>query len=47
MHTKVLLLFNRNDTQRKNVVDKFKANKLDFIEFDQIIVPVHVNNNHC
>jgi len=43
MHTKVWLLVNMNDTQRKNVFNKFKANKMDFIEYDQIIVPIYVN----
>ena len=42
----LLLLVNRNDTERKNVLTKFKANQLDFIEYDQIYVPLHVNNNH-
>jgi len=47
MHTKIWLLVNMNDTQRKNVFNNtFKANKMDFIEYDQIIVPIHVNNNH-
>ena len=47
MHTKVWLLVNKNDTQRKNVFNKFKANKImDFIEYDQIIDPINVNNNH-
>jgi len=46
MHNKFLLLFNRNDTKRKNVFTKFKANKVDFIEYDQIFAPLHVNNNH-
>ena len=46
MHTKVWLLVNKNDTQRKNVLIFFKANKMDFIEYDKIIVPIHVNNYH-
>ena len=46
MYTKVWLLVNMNDTQRNNVFNKFKANKMNFIEYDQIIVPIHVNNNH-
>ena len=46
MHTKVWLLVKRNDTQRKNVFKTFKANKMDFIEYDQIIIPIHINNNH-
>jgi len=46
MHINVWLLVNINDTQRRNVYNKFKANKIDFIEFEQIIVPIHVNNNH-
>ncbi len=46
MHTKVWLLVNTNDTQRKNVFHKIEANKMDFIKYDQIIVPIHVNNNH-
>ena len=45
MHTKVWLLVNKNDTQRKNVFKTFKANRMDLIEYDQIIVPVHVINN--
>jgi len=40
MHTKVWLLVNMNDTQRKNVLKEFKSNKLDFIEYDKIIAPV-------
>jgi len=47
MHTKVWLLANRNDTQRKKVLIFFEANKMNLIEYDQIIVPIHVNNNHC
>ena len=46
MHTKVWLLVNMNDTQRKNVFNKFEVNKMDFIEYDQIVVSIHVNNNH-
>jgi ABC-type xylose transport system substrate-binding protein len=46
MHTKVWLLGIMNETQRKNVFNKFKANKMDFIEYDQIIVSIHVNKNH-
>ncbi len=46
MHTKVWGLVNKNDTQRKKVLKKFKANKMDVIEYDQIIFPIHVNNNH-
>ena len=46
MHTKVWLLVNMNDTQRKNVFKIFKANKMDFVEYDQRIVPFHVNDNH-
>jgi len=46
MHTKVWLLVNMNDTQRKNVFNKIKANKMGFNEYDQIIVPTHVNKNH-
>ena len=46
MHHKVWLLVNMNNTQEKDVVNKFKANKMDIIEYDQIIVPIHVNNNH-
>jgi hypothetical protein len=42
MHTKVWLLVNRNDTQRKNVFKTFKANKIDLIEYDQIIVPITI-----
>ncbi len=45
MHNKSWLLVNSNDTERKNVFNKFKANKMDFIEYDQIFVPLHVNNN--
>jgi len=46
MHTQGWLLVNKNDTQRKNVFKTLKANKMDLIEYDQIIVPIHVNNNH-
>jgi hypothetical protein len=46
MHTKVWLLVNMNDTQRKNVLKILKANIMDLIEYDQIIVPIHINNNH-
>jgi len=46
MHTKVWLLVNMNGTQRKHVFIKFKAKKMDFLEYDQIIVPIYVNNNH-
>ncbi len=46
MHNKFWLLVNRNDTEQKNVFNKFKANKIDFIEYDPILVPLHVNNNH-
>ncbi len=46
MHTKVWLLVNINDTQRNNVLKNFKANKMDFIEYDQIIVSIHVKDNH-
>ena len=47
MHAKVWLLINMNDTQLKNVFNTFKAHKMDFIEYDQIIIPIHINNNHC
>ena len=46
MHNKFCLLVNSNDTERKNVFKKFKANKMDFIEYDQIFLAFHVNNNH-
>jgi hypothetical protein len=46
MHNKFWLLVKRNDTERKNVFKKIKANKMDYIEYDQIFVPLHVNNNH-
>ncbi len=46
MHNKFRLLVNNNDTKQKNVFKNFKANKMDFIEYDQIFVPLHVNNNH-
>ena len=46
MHTNVWLLVNNNDTQRRNGCNKFKANKIDFIEYEQIIVPIHFNDNH-
>ena len=46
MHTKVWLLINMNDTQQKKVFEKIKANKMDFIEYDQIIVPIHFNDSH-
>jgi len=46
MHTKVWLLVKKNDTQRKNNFKNFKGNKVDFIEYNQIIFPIHVNNNH-
>jgi hypothetical protein len=46
MHNKIWLLVDINDTKRKNVFNKFKPNKMDFIEYDQIIVPLHVNNDH-
>jgi len=46
MHTKVWLLVNRNDSQRTKVIKTFKADKIDLIEYDQIIAPIHVNNNH-
>ena len=46
MHNKFWLLINRNDTERKNVFKKFKTNKIDIIEYDQILVPLHVNNNY-
>ena len=45
MHDTFLLLVNKNDTERNNVFKKFKTNKIDFIEYDQIFVPLHVNNN--
>ncbi len=47
MHNKFWLLVNSNDTERKNVFNKFKTNKMDFIEYDQVFVPLHLNNNHC
>jgi Ulp1 family protease len=46
MHNTFWLLDDRNDTERKNVFNKFKANKIDFFEYDIIFVPLHVNNNH-
>ena len=46
MYNKFLLLVNMNDTERKNVFKKFKANKMDFIEYDKMFVPLNVNNNH-
>ena len=46
MHTKVWSLVKRIDTQRKNVLKTFKSNKIDLIEYDQTIIPIHVNNNH-
>ena len=46
MQTKVWLLVNMNDTRRNNVFKTCKANKMDFIEYVQIIVPIHVNKNH-
>ena len=45
MHNKFCLLVNSNDTKRKFVFNNFKAKKMDFIEYDQIFVPLHVNNN--
>ena len=47
MHTKVRLLVNKNDAHRMDVLLKtFKAKKMEFIEYDQINFPIHVNNNH-
>ena len=46
MHNTFWLLDDRNDTERKNVFNKFKANNIDFFEYDIIFVPLHVNNNH-
>ncbi len=46
MQNKFWLLVNKNGTERKNVFNKFKTNKTDFIEYDHIFVPLHVNNNH-
>ena len=46
MHIKFRLLVNNNDAERKNDFKNLKANKMDFIEYDQIFVPLNVNNNH-
>ena len=46
MHNTFWLLVNKNDTKRKNVFKNFKTNKIGIIEYDQIFVPLHVNNNH-
>ena len=46
MHNKFWLLINKNDTERKNIFRKFKTNKIDIIDYDQIFVPLHVNKNH-
>jgi Ulp1 family protease len=46
MHNTFWLLDNRNNTERKNVLNKFKANKIDIFEYDIIFVPLHINNNH-
>ncbi len=47
MHNIFWLLASKNDTEQKNDFNKFKANKMDFIEYDQIFSPLHVvNNNH-
>jgi hypothetical protein len=45
MDNKFWLLVNSYGTKRKNILSKFKANKMDFIEYDQIFVTLHVNNN--
>ncbi len=45
MHNKFVLLINMNDTKRKNVINKFKTNRMDIIEYDQIFIPLHVNND--
>ena len=46
MHNKIWLLVNSNNTQGKDIFNKIKANTMDLIEYDQIIVPIHVNNNN-
>jgi len=46
MHGKVWLLVNKNDSQRKNVLKKIKANKMDLIEYYKIIVPINVSINN-
>ncbi len=46
MHNKFWLLVNSKNTQRKHVFNKFKTNKMYFIEYDQIFVPLHLHNNH-
>ena len=46
LHNKFWLLAISNDTERKNVFNKFNANKINFIQYDQILfVPLHINNN--
>ena len=46
MHKKNSLLVNMNDIERRNVFKTIKANKMNLIKYDQIFVPLHVNNNH-